>query len=196
MNSDGNNGIDSVNARHIQKYFSDCPSDVVEAIETNFRKLNGVTPDRFLIAWANVLLASAKPYGEKTAYLRRIENFSRSLKDGETLCVLLTMLSPKSCQNLAKKTRNLKHEERIHVFLETLESEMNIPLTVNDNHAQGIIEEDTALNAALVAQMFLWKNALTGFEKPEASAPIEELLTELEASNAQVDQWLADEDAC
>ena len=76
------------NVQTLKIYFTNVDPTIVQKVETAYRRLNGVSPDRFLIAWGNFLLANARPYDEKEVYPRKLENFGSSVKDGETLCVV------------------------------------------------------------------------------------------------------------
>ena len=45
----------------------------------------------------------------------------------------------------------MKHSERINTFIEALETASDVPLILDEDHVEAIIEEDAEMNAALLS---------------------------------------------
>ena len=87
----------------------------------------------------------------------------------------------------------MKHSERINTFIEALETASDVPLILDEDHVEAIIEEDAEMNAALLSQIFLWKNGLGG--ESEKLEKIENVIIALDENKSKFESWLNDDEA-
>ncbi|XP_051151890.1 fimbrin-5-like isoform X2 [Andrographis paniculata] len=124
--------------------------ELVELVDDSkdVEELIGLAPDKILLKWMNFHL-------KKAGYKKQITNFGSDLKDGEAYAYLLNTLAPEHGSNAILETND--PVKRANLILEQAER-MDCKGYVT---SQDIVEGQSNLNLAFVAQVFQHRNGLS-----------------------------------
>lgn len=131
-----------------------------------------LTPDQILLRWFNYHLkaagwhrrfVSSPPYGAcPDSRVRRVNNFSRDVSDGENYTVLLNQLKPDECSRAPLQTRDLRQRAE-----EVLQNADRIGCRKYLT-ASSMVSGNPRLNLAFVANLFNSHPGLDPLDEQEA----------------------------